>query len=60
MSEWAPARVCQRSGGIVGRPELVSGVDPSSMMETARVPAGVQLVNGTAESIPPPMHSSIF
>ena len=47
--------VASEAARIVGRPELVSGVDPSSsMMETARVPAGVQLVNGTAESIPFP------
>jgi demethylmenaquinone methyltransferase/2-methoxy-6-polyprenyl-1,4-benzoquinol methylase len=40
---------------IVGNPELVCGVDPSSsMMANARVPAGVQLLNGTAESIPFP------
>jgi demethylmenaquinone methyltransferase/2-methoxy-6-polyprenyl-1,4-benzoquinol methylase len=47
--------VASEAARIVGQPELVCGVDPSSsMMETAKVPAGVQLVNGTAESIPFP------
>jgi len=47
--------VASEAARIVGKPELVSGVDPSSsMMETAKVPVGVQLLNGTAEAIPFP------
>ena len=47
--------VASEAARIVGKPELVSGVDPSSsMMETAKVPASVQLLNGTAEAIPFP------
>lgn len=46
---------------IVGQAELVTGVDPSSsMMANARVPAGVQLINGTAECIPFPDASFDF
>lgn len=45
---------------IVGRPELVSGVDPSSsMMAQANLP-GVQLLNGTAEALPFPDNSFDF
>jgi demethylmenaquinone methyltransferase/2-methoxy-6-polyprenyl-1,4-benzoquinol methylase len=41
------------AAGIVGDAALVTGVDPSAgMMEHARVPQGVRLINGTAESIP--------
>jgi demethylmenaquinone methyltransferase/2-methoxy-6-polyprenyl-1,4-benzoquinol methylase len=38
---------------IVGDPSLVTGVDPSAgMIAHARVPAGVQLIAGSAEVIP--------
>jgi len=38
---------------IVGDPTLVSGIDPSpGMLENARVPAGVELLSGSAERIP--------
>ena len=47
--------VASEAAAIVGRPELVCGVDPSpGMMANARVPAGVQLLEGRAESIPFP------
>jgi len=47
--------VACEAAAIVGQPELVVGVDPSpGMMANARVPAGVQLVQGRAESIPFP------
>lgn len=40
---------------IVGDATLVTGVDPSSgMVENARVPVGVRLMSGSAESIPLP------
>jgi demethylmenaquinone methyltransferase / 2-methoxy-6-polyprenyl-1,4-benzoquinol methylase len=38
---------------IVGDPTHITGVDPSpGMLENARVPAGVRLLNGSAEKIP--------
>lgn len=41
------------AAGIVGDAALVTGVDPSAgMMEHARVPQGVRLLNGSAESLP--------
>jgi len=41
------------AAGIVGDGTLVTGVDPSAgMMEHARVPQGVRLLNGSAESLP--------
>lgn len=47
--------VASEAAKIVGDATLVSGVDPSEqMVANARVPAGVQLLNGTAESIPFP------
>jgi demethylmenaquinone methyltransferase/2-methoxy-6-polyprenyl-1,4-benzoquinol methylase len=47
--------VASEAAKIVGDPTLVCGVDPSpQMMANARVPAGVQLLNGSAESIPFP------
>ncbi|MBI4754687.1 MAG: class I SAM-dependent methyltransferase [Betaproteobacteria bacterium] len=46
---------------IVGDPTLVTGVDPSvGMMANARVPAGVELVQGRAEEIPFPDASFEF
>jgi demethylmenaquinone methyltransferase/2-methoxy-6-polyprenyl-1,4-benzoquinol methylase len=45
--------VAREAAGICGDPTRVMGVDPSSgMVENAKVPAGVRLVSGTAESIP--------
>ncbi len=41
------------AAGIVGDAALVTGIDPSAgMMEHARVPHGVRLLNGSAESLP--------
>ncbi|HWZ61768.1 MAG TPA: class I SAM-dependent methyltransferase [Steroidobacteraceae bacterium] len=41
------------AAGIVGDAALVTGVDPSAgMMEHARVPHGMRLLNGSAESLP--------
>jgi demethylmenaquinone methyltransferase/2-methoxy-6-polyprenyl-1,4-benzoquinol methylase len=46
---------------IVGDPALVTGVDPSAgMIEHARVPAGVQLLAGSAEAIPLPAGAADF
>ncbi|HEY3851166.1 MAG TPA: class I SAM-dependent methyltransferase [Steroidobacteraceae bacterium] len=46
---------------LVGPAVEVIGVDPSAgMMERARVPAGVRLVQGTAEEIPWPASSAEF
>jgi len=46
---------------IVGDPGLVTGVDPSpGMMDHARVPAGVRLLCGSAESIPAADDSADF
>lgn len=47
--------VAREAARITGNPSLVTGVDPSvGMMAQAqtKVPAGVQLVEGTAEAIP--------
>jgi demethylmenaquinone methyltransferase/2-methoxy-6-polyprenyl-1,4-benzoquinol methylase len=45
--------VAREAARIAGDPALVVGVDPSpGMMAEARVPGGVRLVEGTAESIP--------
>jgi demethylmenaquinone methyltransferase/2-methoxy-6-polyprenyl-1,4-benzoquinol methylase len=47
--------VASEAAKIVGRADLVHGVDPSaSMMANAQVPEGVHLIQGTAESIPFP------
>jgi demethylmenaquinone methyltransferase / 2-methoxy-6-polyprenyl-1,4-benzoquinol methylase len=41
------------AAGIVGDAALVTGVDPSAgMMEHARVPPGLRLLEGSAESLP--------
>ena len=46
---------------LVGPAAEVIGVDPSAgMMERARVPAGVRLIQGTAEEIPLPASSAEF
>ena len=53
--------VAAAAAGIVGAAELVTGIDPSpSMLANARVPAGVQLLHGTAEAIPFPDNSFDF
>jgi len=45
--------VARQIAAVVGDPTLVTGIDPSpGMLGNARVPAGVLLVEGTAESIP--------
>ncbi|MGV8935431.1 MAG: class I SAM-dependent methyltransferase [Gallionellaceae bacterium] len=47
--------VAKEAARIVGEPSLVTGVDPSpGMMQNAKVPAGVALVEGKAEQIPFP------
>jgi demethylmenaquinone methyltransferase/2-methoxy-6-polyprenyl-1,4-benzoquinol methylase len=47
--------VAKEAARIVGEPSLVTGVDPSpGMMQNAKVPAGVALVEGKAEHIPFP------
>lgn len=47
--------VAREAAAVVGDPQLVTGVDPSvGMMASAQVPAGVALVEGTAEAIPFP------
>jgi len=53
--------VAREAVRIVGDPRLVAGVDPSpGMMASARLPAGVSLVEGTAEAIPFPDASFDF
>ena len=47
--------VAREAARIVGRPEFVVGVDPSpGMRENALLPAGLELLEGTAEAIPLP------
>lgn len=49
------------AAGIVGDPTRVTGVDPSAgMIEHAKVPAGVRLLSGSAESIPAADNSADF
>lgn len=53
--------VASQAAGIVGDPGLVTGLDPSpGMMDNARLPAGVKLVEGYAERIPLPDASFDF
>ncbi len=53
--------VARRAAGVVGDPALVTGLDPSpGMMQNARLPAGVKLVEGYAEEIPFPDASFDF
>ena len=53
--------VARRAAEIVGNPALVTGVDPSpGMLASARLPAGVTLVEGRAEDIPFPDESFDF
>jgi demethylmenaquinone methyltransferase/2-methoxy-6-polyprenyl-1,4-benzoquinol methylase len=45
--------VAREAAAIVGDPTLVTGVDPSTgMISNARVPSGLRLACGSAESIP--------
>jgi demethylmenaquinone methyltransferase / 2-methoxy-6-polyprenyl-1,4-benzoquinol methylase len=45
--------VAREAAAIVGDPTLITGVDPSpGMIGSAKVPPGVQLLTGSAESIP--------
>ena len=51
--------VAREAAQITGDPTLVTGVDPSVGMVThAKVPSGVRLLAGSAESIPAPDHSA--
>jgi demethylmenaquinone methyltransferase/2-methoxy-6-polyprenyl-1,4-benzoquinol methylase len=53
--------VAREAVPIVGDPQLVVGVDPSrGMLKNAKVPAGVRLLEGRAESIPFPDQSFDF
>ena len=53
--------VAREAAHIVGRPELVVGVDPSpGMRENAMLPPGLQLLEGAAESIPLPDRHANF
>ena len=53
--------VARRAAEIVGNPALVTGLDPSpGMLGSARLPAGVNLVEGCAENIPFPDASFDF
>jgi demethylmenaquinone methyltransferase/2-methoxy-6-polyprenyl-1,4-benzoquinol methylase len=53
--------VAREAARIVGDPRQVLGVDPSAgMVENAKVPPGVRLANGSAESIPAPDASADF
>lgn len=53
--------VARQAALLVGDPTLVTGVDPSKgMLENAKVPEGVKLLNGSAESIPFPDNSFDF
>ncbi len=53
--------VAREAAWICGDPGCVTGVDPSSgMVENAKVPAGVRLVAGSAESIPAPDATADF
>jgi demethylmenaquinone methyltransferase / 2-methoxy-6-polyprenyl-1,4-benzoquinol methylase len=53
--------VAREAAGICGDPTLVTGVDPSSgMVQNAKVPPGVRLVAGSAESIPAPDAAADF
>jgi demethylmenaquinone methyltransferase/2-methoxy-6-polyprenyl-1,4-benzoquinol methylase len=53
--------VASQAAAILGDPAKVTGIDPSSgMLQNARVPAGVKLVEGRAERIPFPDNSFDF
>jgi demethylmenaquinone methyltransferase/2-methoxy-6-polyprenyl-1,4-benzoquinol methylase len=47
--------VARQAAGIVGDPSSITGVDPSpGMIQSAKLPAGVTVVEGRAEQIPLP------
>lgn len=47
--------VARHAADIVGDPRLVTGVDPSTgMIQSAKLPAGVTVIEGRAEQIPLP------
>lgn len=53
--------VASQAAAILGDPCAVTGVDPSTgMLQNAKVPAGVKLVEGSAERIPFPDNSFDF
>jgi demethylmenaquinone methyltransferase/2-methoxy-6-polyprenyl-1,4-benzoquinol methylase len=53
--------VARRAAEIVGNPVLVTGLDPSpGMLGSAKLPAGIKLVEGLAENIPFPDESFDF
>jgi demethylmenaquinone methyltransferase/2-methoxy-6-polyprenyl-1,4-benzoquinol methylase len=53
--------VARQAAVIVGDPAKVTGVDPSSgMLQNAKVPEGIRLVEGSAERIPFPDNSFDF
>jgi demethylmenaquinone methyltransferase/2-methoxy-6-polyprenyl-1,4-benzoquinol methylase len=53
--------VARRAAEIVGNPALVTGLDPSpGMLGSAKLPAGIKLVEGFAENIPFPDESFDF
>jgi demethylmenaquinone methyltransferase/2-methoxy-6-polyprenyl-1,4-benzoquinol methylase len=53
--------VASQAAAILGDPTCVTGVDPSTgMLQKAKVPAGVKLVEGTAERIPFPDNTFDF
>lgn len=53
--------LARAAANVVADPSLITGVDPSAgMIEHARVPSGVRLLGGSAESIPLPDESADF
>lgn len=53
--------VARQAVDILGDPGMVTGVDPSpGMLQNAKLPAGVELVEGRAEEIPFPDNSFDF
>lgn len=53
--------VARQAVEILGDPRMVAGVDPSpGMLQNAKLPAGVELVEGRAEAIPFPDNSFDF
>ncbi len=53
--------VAKQAALILGEPTMVTGVDPcSGMLDHAQVPAGVKLVEGSAEHLPFPDNSFDF
>lgn len=53
--------VARQAVEILGDPRMVTGVDPSpGMLQSAKLPAGVELVEGRAEEIPFPDNSFDF